>query len=165
MVGDNILEQLKATNDYTEFHLRNTNDTDIAVHEKLRKYFKQWVKAQGFSEEKTRKVWAATWEAVINAIRHGSRQEDVITIRLLAKDKDNIDVEIMQPQKWYNCGIKLGEGRKAMLSSSVKNIDDIVFGGTVVMLRLADKVFVSKDGRVITMRFSNRALVNTSKGI
>ena len=98
--------------------------------------------------------WAATWEAIQNAVKYGSRPGDVIHIRLIPpRDDGCLEVELRQPLLWEDWDTMLGDRKK----SEVHN-GHILMGGTVIMLWLATEIQVVLLGRRITMRFSPEAV-------
>lgn len=132
-----------------ECSLMNAGDTGFASHEYLRTAVKGWAEAHGFSEARARQIWVAAWEAIQNAVKHGSRRGDVIHIRLRSLG-GVLNIELVQPMLWRNWDAELGERRKKMLDDS----QELLLGGTVIMLKLADKISVSNQGRKIVMHFS-----------
>src|SRR5262249_4426188 len=69
---------------------------------------------QGFEEPRIRQIWAATWEAIQNAVKYGSRPGDVIHIQLIPpRDDRYLEVELRQPLLWEDWDTMLGDRKKS----------------------------------------------------
>jgi serine phosphatase RsbU (regulator of sigma subunit) len=136
------------------FSLMNAGDTGSVCHNELRKQLKTWAQSQGFADQRRiTQVWAATWEAIQNAVKFGSKSGDVIHIRLIPPGQEGfLEVEMTQPLLWEDWDKCLGNRRKEEVNES----GQILMGGTVVMLWLADEIRVTDLGRRIIMRFSSK---------
>ena len=136
------------------FSLMNAGNTGAACHNELREKLKAWTRKQRFDQRRIHQVWAATWEAIQNAVKFGSRAGDVIHIRLIPREKRRfLEVELRQPLLWEDWDKVLGERSKRAVHTN-----QILMGGTVVMLWLADIIQVTDLGRTITMRFGPSAV-------
>ena len=154
-----IGEQLKETvltpvqtleGNHETFRLLNAGDTGTACHDKLRAILKAWASDQGYSERRTSQIWVATWEAIQNAAKYGSRRGDVINVGFIPIAKDrSLGVEIRQPLIWKDWNNYLGRSMKIELKS-----DRPFIGGSIIMLHLADEVSVRDQGRRVTMWFA-----------
>jgi anti-sigma regulatory factor (Ser/Thr protein kinase) len=134
------------------FTLMNARDTGTVCHNELRPKLKTWAQNMGFEERRINQIWFATWEAVYNAIEHGSKPGDTIHIRLiLPKSTSLLEVEVKQPLIWKNWDRYLGRERIETQTDPVSMDEGI---GTSTMLWLADEIHVTELGRQITMRFS-----------
>jgi len=89
----------------------------------------------------------------MNAVAYGSYRGDVIFLRL-RRTKNEIVVEVEQPVEWRDWDTSLGSARKAALSKGApETAADL--GGTATLLRLADSVTASMQGRLLTLVFRN----------
>jgi len=132
------------------FSLMNAGDTGAACHNELREQLKTWGQNRGFEERRIHQIWAATWEAIQNAVKYGSKPGDVIHIQLVPPGEDGmIEVEVRQPLLWEDWDERLGGRMKREVQTQ-----KILFGGTVIMLWLANEISVTNLGRRIAMRFS-----------
>lgn len=139
-----------------EFSFIHTLDTAYTVHTKLKDPCREWVRAQGFEEREAREIWVATWEAIQNAIKHGSDRGDAIYGRLYAAGPGLIRVQLKQPKAWADCDTEFGNQRMVAVAS-IDNPTEETFGGAATILKLCAGVSFSGCGRELTMRFRQGA--------
>lgn len=132
-----------------EFTLDAT-DTGLVCHGELRQQIREWLDEHGRHQESSQ-VWAATWEALLNAIAYGSHRGDVISIRMRLTRE--LSVEIEQSLEWRDWDECLGDERRSALLAMDVAPERFEAGGTVVMSKLASSVIVSRQGRSLTMLF------------
>ena len=95
-------------------------------------------------------MWLATWEAIQNAVKHGSQPGEVIDIHFLPPDEaGRLRVSLVQPRAWEAWEQALGAPRKAEVEAGKFRL-----GGTIIMHWLADQIRVTDQGRNITLLFS-----------
>jgi serine phosphatase RsbU (regulator of sigma subunit)/anti-sigma regulatory factor (Ser/Thr protein kinase) len=138
-----------ATESTLALDVANATDTPSATNESLRLAVKEWLRAQGVREEVIRMLWVATLEAILNALKHGSKAGDIIRITVV-NSASNVEVVVTQPQPWPKADVVLARERKPDLQHKISS----GLGGTIIMMRLASEVSVSNRGRTVTMRFS-----------
>jgi serine phosphatase RsbU (regulator of sigma subunit) len=132
------------------FRLMNAGDTAISCHNELREHLKTWAQKQEFDEKRILQIWSATWEAIQNAVKYGSKPWDVIQIQFILPSEDGrLGIEIKQPLLWEDWEQSLGARKKKQLQSN-----QVLMGGTIIMLWLANEIRVTELGRSITMWFS-----------
>jgi anti-sigma regulatory factor (Ser/Thr protein kinase) len=134
------------------FHLRNGPDTAGVCAGELRAWIDRFAAdCCAFSEARRGQVWIVVWEAVQNAIRHGSSADDEVLIRLRSVGNPSwLAVELTQPRDWRNWANQLGDARKAEVRTG-----RFLLGGTVVMLWFTDRIEVNDDGRRIALWFAS----------
>jgi anti-sigma regulatory factor (Ser/Thr protein kinase) len=136
------------------FSLLNAGDTGAACHYELREKLKGWAQNRGFEERRIRQIWAATWEAIQNAVKYGSRRGNAIYIRLIFIGYEGlVKVEVTQPLLWEDWDKVLGQRMKNEVQT-----DKVLMGGTIIMLWLANEIQVTDRGRRITMAFSKNVV-------
>ncbi len=145
------LEEAATSAGGLEFSLMNAEDAGDACHEILRPRLKSLASDQGFSDERGGRVWSATWEALQNAVQHGSRRGDVLRIHASQGSAGSVRIEIVQSQIWRESEQFLGRDRLEQIRAQ----EEIQCGGTVVMLRLASRINVSHQGRKVRMDFDS----------
>ena len=159
------LKRSEVSTALTEFRLRNASDTGRVSHERLRVELRDWAISRGYDDQSARKVWAATWEAIQNAIKYGSERGEVLRILLRAAQAGVLEVEIIQPRAWRDWESELSEAKKNAVLDKVAMPDVPALGGTAIMLLLATKISVSHQGRNVTMRFSLDDLADAGKEV
>jgi anti-sigma regulatory factor (Ser/Thr protein kinase) len=132
-----------------EFEIPNDEDAGRLSHESIREQIKTWVRQRGENETRSRQIWAATWEAVQNAIRHGSKPGDPIRVTLV-KDADGLRIRVTQPNSWNGAQNAIAKARQDLSSDDRK----LHLGGLVTMSKLA-RLNVSNRERTIEMRFGD----------
>lgn len=98
-----------AHEDTIEFEAANDDDAGRVLHETLRKQIMAWVRQSGGDENRSRQIWAATWEGLQNAIRYGSDPGDPIRISL-CRDRMASEFALLSPN--------LGPGQSISLRKS-----------------------------------------------
>jgi len=138
-----------------EFTLTNAIDSGQIFASLLQERIRGWVDMVGGCSSGA--IWCAIWELLKNAVVHGSKRGEVISLRLRAS-KNDIAVEIEQPAEWRGWDEFLGDARKRTLSESAPgNIDTLGDHlGTAVLLRLADAATASLLGRRLTLLFKRK---------
>jgi anti-sigma regulatory factor (Ser/Thr protein kinase) len=132
-----------------EFTLINAADSAPVCDSILQPKVRGWVESSGGYS--AGKIWCAIWEALKNAVLHGSNRGEVISLKL-RRIRDEIVVEVEQPAEWRNWDKFLGEAKKKRLSEGApQEADELI--GTVALLRLADTVTASMLGRRLTLVF------------
>jgi anti-sigma regulatory factor (Ser/Thr protein kinase) len=141
---------LKSTN-ATGLKLDIPNDADAArrSHEEVRRQIRAWVLRSGGNSTMSRQVWAATWEAVQNAIRYGSKPGDPIQITL-AKEQSGLRIRVTQRRRWPAAEKEIAEARQNLKSQNRR----LRLGGLVTMSNLASTVNVSNRQRTIEIHFN-----------
>ena len=148
--GVRTLVQLEGAPEVLEFELRNAADAADACDRELKGQVMSWAQSRGTNEARARQIWAATWEAMLNALRHGSTLGDFINVTLRVGKQGMLEVEIRQPRIWPEWDTVLGAWGKARIQE--KNAG-IFLGGAVIMLKLATQISVANRGRQVLMRF------------
>jgi anti-sigma regulatory factor (Ser/Thr protein kinase) len=131
-----------------QFEIPNDGDAGRLSHEVIREQIKAWVREGGGNDVKSRQIWAATWEALQNAIRYGSQRGDPIRITL-ARDADELRIRVTQPKSWNGAQNALAKVREEAGSRDRK----LRLGGLFTMSKLASRLRVSNRDRTIEMRF------------
>jgi anti-sigma regulatory factor (Ser/Thr protein kinase)/tetratricopeptide (TPR) repeat protein len=131
------------------FELLNAQDSGLFATTSLKDRLISWANIQLGSEERALEAWNATWEAVQNAIKHGSKAGDVIRIDLKPV-QSGIMIMVTQPQRWTDWDLELGSRRPTMELAPTGGV------GTLVILRLSDQVSVTENGRCVQMTFTRR---------
>lgn len=138
------LEQAEA-----EFTIINAANTAEVCDAELRKKIKDWMPSTRFVEPN--KIWCAVWDALTDAVSHGSYRGDIIYLRLRRR-AEGVVVELEQPKEWRDWDKYLGTERKSNLSRDFpRSANDL--GGTATLLRLADSITGSMHGRLLTLAF------------
>ena len=143
------LQEMEAHPDLLEFSLVNAGHAGAASGQ-LAPVVLNWATERLGSPERALAVWAATYEAIQNAVKYGSVHNDVIAIRLKTLD-EGLEVEFVQPNVWESWPEVLGESRRA--AARAAEIPIRLGGGTITMLRLADEVRCLDHGCVVQLRF------------
>jgi serine phosphatase RsbU (regulator of sigma subunit) len=152
-----------------EYELVNAVDTGEVSTTVFKDALLEWTASWIPSLERRREIWGATWEAIKNAIKHGSELGDVVQIKLSAqtdpsayaelrrwKTKEELSmlrrrivkVAIAQPLRWTNWDEKLGTRRRSEAKDFEKNV------GTLMILLAANEVHVTDQGRRVEMSFA-----------
>jgi anti-sigma regulatory factor (Ser/Thr protein kinase) len=151
-IGANTLVEVSFDDAEAEFTLTNANDSAAVFDSILQTRIRTWV--ERLDSESPGRIWCALWEVLKNAVVHGSRRGDVISLKLRASKLD-ITVEVEQPIEWRKWDEYLGDVRRGKLSNyrpgNKENLPDHL--GTAVMLRLAENVTASMVGRRLTLVF------------
>jgi anti-sigma regulatory factor (Ser/Thr protein kinase) len=90
------------------------------------------------------RAWNAVWEAILNALHHGSDPGDVITVRF-GREGAVLKVEIEQPKEWRDWDLYL----RALRANALKD----GHLGTATIRQLANETVVSKQGRCVALVF------------
>ncbi len=132
--------------------LNGRNDLVTVCHRELRADLEKWLTNHGLADtERTQQIWGATWEAIHNALRHGSKPGEAVTIRLSVNVGEGYwEVEVSQPVAWEDWDKWLGDRRKREIQSGRLPEEG---WGTIIMLWLAHDIRVYNWGRSIAMRF------------
>lgn len=138
-----------------EFTLTNTINSAEAFHTQLQGQIRGWVeRVEGYSSGV---IWCAVWELLKNAVVHGSKRGEVISLKLRIT-KNKLEVEIEQPAEWRGWDVFLGDDRPERLAPPAEirqeSLDDHF--GTAALLRLADTVTASMLGRRLTLVFAQQ---------
>ena len=122
------------------FELVNTDDAGQLSTTELKQKQDDWLVKKGCSEEKRLNIWNAVWEAIQNALKHGSQPGDVVGIDLSTVG-NLIDIEFTQPRQWPDWDLELGTRR------GTPDISDERGFGTHIMLKLASSITVRNQGQ------------------
>ncbi len=149
-------------NSRLDFQLKNDGNAGTICTFELKKKLKNWVgENSSFSEKRIRQIWSATWEAIQNALLHGSKPGDTICISISYGQQDGlIEVSVRQPTIWQDWELNLGKRKKEKLHKN-----QILIEGTTIMLQLADYIDVVDSGRLIVMKFSSKVKVMPERKI
>ena len=153
--------QITETSDELEASIWNAEGIGNELDLKLRPRILGWVGADRSAFANS--IWAAIWEAVANAVKHGSERGDLVTLRLTRAGAGRVEVVQVQPKRWPEADVTLGERRllevRALAASSrdepLENWLMILETdvGTAIMLKEASEVRLAKNGRILTMLF------------
>ena len=102
--------QITETSDQLEASIWNAVGIGNELDEKLRPRILKWVGSDRSAFANS--IWAATWEAVANAVKHGSERGDLVTLRLTRADSRQVEVVQVQPKRWPDADVTLGERRR-----------------------------------------------------
>ena len=154
--GAQTLIEVSSDESEADFTITNAADCAAVCDSELQAAVRGWVgKSAGYSPGR---IWCAIWEALKNAVPHGSNRGEVILLKL-RRSRDLIVVEVEQPTEWRNWDEFLGEAAKKRLPDGApRTAADI--GGTVALLKLADTVTASMLGRRLTLVFKRAAAPN-----
>lgn len=146
-----------------KFRVQNDINAGIISHSQLQEELKNWIREHSsFSNLRIRQIWAATWEAIQNSIFHGSESGETIEIIVsYIKQNELIKVAVKQPKIWETWEDNLTNKKQRLKT------DELLMGGTRIMLQLADYIDILDSGRTIEMQFfpqvmSQRTLALTS---
>ena len=141
-------------NSILNFLIQNDANAGIICNSQLKEKFKNCIlKHSYFKSTRILQIWAATWEAIQNSIFHGSESGETIEIIVsYLQQNELIKVSVRQPRIWEKWEDNLAN-KKQLLHSN-----DILMGGTIIMLRLADDINVVDTGRTIEMQFSSQVM-------
>lgn len=158
VVDDLTLEQIVFNPEHLAFRLNRTANTGQVVHEQLRVHMQKRAREFGLNEDEAQRFWMATFEAIQNAMLHGCRKGGSIEVHLRPVDTKAVEVDIIQPEPWPNWKEYFaGQGGMSIADATEPN-DGMLLGGTVIMLKFAECVTGSNQGRRLTMRFSHQAV-------
>ena len=151
--GAETLVTVHLGDEAAEFTLVNAANAAEVCDSELRTKITEWLPSRQL--ERPNRIWCAVWDGLTDAISHGSYRGAIIYIRL-QKTATGIDLELEQPVEWRDWDRYLGTERKASLSDLSnggypQSLNDV--GGTATLLRLADSVTCSRQGRLLTMSF------------
>lgn len=128
------------------FELVNTDDAGQLSTTALKQKEDDWLVKKSCLEEQRLDIWNAVWEAIQNALKHGSQPGDVLRIDLSGKG-NRVDIMFTQPRQWPDWDLELGTRR------GTPDISDERGFGTHIMLKFASSITVRDQGRKILMRF------------
>jgi anti-sigma regulatory factor (Ser/Thr protein kinase) len=134
------------------FRLENHERIGESINHHLRPRFFDWLKRGGWDQESTQDVWSATWEAVLNALRHGSDGGERIELEFRRIGPGTLSVRLTQPKAWPEWRVHLGPQRRTQLASG----EQTSIAGTVIMLRLASSISMDASGTTLEMLFTPR---------
>ena len=153
--------RITETPDQLEASIWNAEGIGNELDGKLRPKVHAWVGND--PPEFANNIWAAIWEAVANAVKHGSERGDLVTLRLTRAGAGRVEVVQVQSKRWPEADVTLGERRllevRALAASSrdqpLENWLMILETdvGTAIMLKEASEVRLAKKGRILTMLF------------
>ena len=153
--------RITETPDQLEASIWNAEGIGNELDGKLRPKIHAWVGND--PPEFANNIWAAIWEAVANAVKHGSERGDLVTLRLTRPGGGRVEAIQVQPKRWPDADVTLGERRRremqALLGPSkdkpvadwLEQLETDV--GTAIMLKEASEVRLAKHGRILTMTF------------
>lgn len=129
----------------------NMNVLDFCLNEIEEEFIKWLEQLSLIDQEKSDKIWRATWEAILNSIKHGSSSEDELSIEL-HHGNGFIDVLVIQTKVWDQ-GNEFINGIKGKIYTHKINVHDNHFFGLTIMLSHADDISVIDSGRTVAVRF------------
>ena len=137
------------------FLLKNDVNSGVICNSQLKEELKNWIRTHSsFSIVRIRQIWSATWEAIQNAIIHGSEPGETIEISVsYLQQNELIIVAVRQPKIWEEWEDNLGNNKKQNLDKN-----ELLMGGTIIMLQLANDIYVFDSGRTIEMQFSSKVM-------
>jgi serine phosphatase RsbU (regulator of sigma subunit) len=151
--GAETLVTVRSDEMVAEFTLVNAANAAEVCDSELRRKITDWLPSGRLN--RPNRIWCAVWDGLTDALSHGSYRGAIIYIRL-RKDRDGIVLELEQPNEWREWYKYLGTERKASLTDLSQGgypQSDNDVGGTATLLRLADSVTGSMQGRLLTLSF------------
>ena len=164
--------QITETPDQVEASIWNAEGIGNELNLKLRPRILAWVGSDRTAF--ANRMWEAIWEAVANAVKHGSERGDLVTLRLTRSGGGRVEVVQVQPKRWPDADVTLGERRlqelRALLGPSedepvsdwLEKVETDV--GTAIILKEASEVKLAKHGRILTMTFDPAPQEETETG-
>jgi len=141
-----VLQQLAAGPSAVAFELVNVRGLNRHM-DVLRTALMSWA-ARHLPHERCQAAWSALVEAIQNALRHSSGPGEAIRIDFKPAPP-GIEIVVRQPKRWLNWDLSLGSRRptRDLVPEGV---------GTLTMLRVADDVWVTDQGRRVHLKFASR---------
>ena len=163
--------KITETPDQLEASIWNAVGIGNELDGKLRLRIRTWVRNDrpAFADS----IWAAIWEAIANAVKHGSERGDLVTLRLTRASGGRVEAVQVQPKRWPDADVTLGERRRrevrALRGPSedepvadwLKKLETDV--GTAIMLKEASELRLTKNGGILTMSFDPAPQEGTPK--
>ncbi len=144
------------------YELVNAVDTGAVTTTIFKDALLEWMSRGIPSLDRRREIWGATWEAIKNAIKHGSELGDVIQIVLsqevAQQGGGQVTITLVQPLRWTNWDEKLGTRRRSEEKDFEKNV------GTLMILLAANEVHVTDQGRRVEMSFAEHGPGGDNRG-
>ena len=153
--------RIEETSDQLEASIWNAQGIGNELDTKLRPRIVSWVgnDRPAFAN----RIWVAIWEAAANAVKHGSERGDLVTLRLTRASGGWVEAVQVQPKRWPDSDVTLGERRRREVRALVGPSQDEPVAswlmkvetdvGTAIMLKEASEVRLTKHGRILTMSF------------
>ena len=140
------------------FEISNADGVLDILSGELLKAFGSFVRSVGYSDESVDRMWQSLWEALINAIRHGSSRGEELDLRFITTVSGEAAVEIRQPRHWHNWDEVLGEKqREAMMARRSKPSLQAKPCGADVILRESKRIDASDLGKTLRIIFPQPA--------
>ena len=155
------LMQKEAGEGSLEFSLINAADSGSVSYEVLRERLYEWTKASGCEQGQADDVWVATWEALQNAVGHGSNRGDEIIVGFYTGSAPGVEVQVTQPIPWERWDEDVRRVEK-VLSKPGPHLDG---GGVAIMLNSSYEVTVLGRGRTVRLRFACGGSSDGKKGV
>ena len=131
-------------------HLINDGAFDTAVRE--------WLELGNFDLDEYHRVFAASYEALVNAGNHGTNPGDQIFVQFRRFPDGAVEMEMLQQKEWPEWDRWLGERRRAEHEAG-----SVPWSGTVGILDNTSSITATSRGRRIKMRFAPPAGVESGK--
>jgi anti-sigma regulatory factor (Ser/Thr protein kinase) len=132
-----------------KFYITNDADAGRRLHDEIRRRIKAWVLRHGGDQTRSRQVYAATFEAVQNAICYGSELGDVVELTV-NEEPDGLRIQVTQRKEWSSAEKEFARAREHLKCEDRRQR----LGGLVTMSNLATKLNVSNGKRTIEMHFT-----------
>ena len=164
--------RITETSDQLEASIWNAQGIGNELDTKLRPRIVSWVgnDRPAFAN----RIWVAIWEAAANAVKHGSERGDLVTLRLTRASGGWVEAVQVQPKRWPDSDVTLGERRRREVRALVGPSQDEPVAswlmkletdvGTAIMLKEASELRLTKHGRILTMSFDPEPEQEPAKG-
>ena len=165
--------RITETPDQLEASIWNAEGIGNEIDGKLRPRILSWVgnDRPAFANS----IWAAIFEAAVNAVKHGSERGDLVTLRVTRASGGRVKAVQVQPKRWPDADVTLGERRRREVRALgfgpsedepvADWLTELETGvGTAIMLKEASELQLNKNGRILTMSFDPAAQEETTKG-
>lgn len=124
------------------------DDTYEYLHERVRPDALNWMAREGISEARANSVWMASWEAILNGLKHGTQlgHQCIFGFRHQA---DDLELWVLQEHVWQDW-----EQHLRSIQAERQSVPFPIICGTRIMARLADEFTVDGFGSRMRLRFS-----------
>jgi anti-sigma regulatory factor (Ser/Thr protein kinase) len=132
-----------------EYALRNCSSAGQVCHELLRTDIDIWILSNGATRARSRQVWAATWEAIQNAVKHGSSPGEIIRVKVSITSNRSFVVQVRQPRAWPGWGETILRAADGAIDS-----EHPVLGGIAIIAHLTERFEVFDGDKSVNLYFS-----------
>ena len=145
-----VLSPVEIGNGALAFELTNAHDSGQYMAN-LRSALMAWAALHLSDERRRQECWSTLVEAIQNALRYGCDPGEVIGIEFLPSSPfPGVEIVVSQPKRWEDWDLSLG-GRRPSQELTSRGV------GTLTMLKLANEVKVSDQGRRVHLKFFSGA--------